>query len=728
MLSSARNAPQLGCVATVYGIIFQALCLIAVLVMAAAPTPAADTADEHASHHPAEAGGGMPATSQAVAGQAPPNGMSGGTPAGGMMAQMGDMMKGMGTTKKKEIYPSLMDLPELTQEKRLEVSQQATQRMFAGTKLMGQALDALSVGEETGNFAAMHQAMNSLREGTAQLESGIAARRALAEGRVPREVALEWFKREMNLSFVVTSDTDELLTKPGFHYLIIAMLAVFAVAMIAMYYVKMRRAHALLARLTGGDVPADGTTTNEATSSSKDSAPSTTGKESGGGAAQPPVKGEEPVGAKNTSVPASAPQSPDMSPAPAATDASVPVSTGLPSSGWKGILRVNRIFDETPGVKTYRLTAQDGGPIPFTYLPGQYLILSPMLEGKRTPRSYTIASSPTQRHYCELTIKREADGKGVSRYVHDGLQEGELIEATGPIGHFTFTGAEAKHVVLIGGGVGITPLMSYIRFLTDSGWSGDIFFLYTCRHVSDYIFRSELEALSARHPRLHLLVTITRPNDEPWSGLTGRLTKEVIAHAVPDIATRLIYVCGPDAMMRSAQGALLELGVPATQVKTEAFSAPQGAQIGVTLPTDLLSIPLNGNGNDSSAAALPKGETEAPPEREAKPNQPQNPLSAGARPSPKSPDSAAAGVYVTFQKSGKPAPLTAGLSILEAAESVEVPIDFECRVGTCGRCKVKLLSGAVTMEVEDALSSSEKSSGVILACQAKPTGNCTVDA
>ena len=83
---------------------------------------------------------------------------------------------------------------------------------------------------------------------------------------------------------------------------------------------------------------------------------------------------------------------------------------------------------------------------------------------------------------------------------------------------------------------------------------------------------------------------------------------------------------------------------------------------------------------------------------------------------------------VTFKKSNKPAPLTPDLCILEAAEAVGVNIDFECRVGTCGRCKVTLLSGAVTMEIEDALSADEKAKGVILACQAKSTGNCTVDA
>jgi ferredoxin len=83
---------------------------------------------------------------------------------------------------------------------------------------------------------------------------------------------------------------------------------------------------------------------------------------------------------------------------------------------------------------------------------------------------------------------------------------------------------------------------------------------------------------------------------------------------------------------------------------------------------------------------------------------------------------------VTFRRSDKTAALAADQCILEAAEAVGVKIESDCRAGTCGTCKVKLLSGAVTMAIEDALSADEKAGGVILACQAKSTADCTVDA
>lgn len=719
-----------------------------------APTLCAQTAEEHASHHPDQAVGAVPAVP--AAGMAPMGGANPAPPpmAGGAggMGGMGDMMKGMmGAPKTKELYPSLMDLPDLPLAKRQEVEQQAGERMRSGVTLMNEGLDHLLQASSVQNFSAMQAATANLREGLARFESGLAAQRALAEGKAPRNVALTWFKRDMNL-LPLTDSEGQHVGLGFFHWVVMGLLGAFFVVMSAMYFFKMRRASALLQRIADGGplgaptVPAAATDKSKAAVDKKppvaaaaDKPDVTSAVKPVAGAEKPDVAAEKKPGTAAATTKSDPPGGKADDPATPKAESSSPSKLipaasppGPVSSGWKGVLRVSRIFDETPGVKTFRFTAMDGGPIPFTYLPGQYVSVLPTIDGIRTPRSYTMASSPTQRHYCELTIKREAEGKGVSKYFHDGLQEGELVEVSGPAGKFTFTGKEAKSVVLIGGGVGITPLMSYVRYLTDSGWPGDIFVLYTCRHVSDYIFRAELERLCARHPKLRLVVTISRPNDERWDGLTGRLTKEVIARSVPDIATRLVYVCGPDNMMKSVQGALLELDVPTVQVKTEAFSAPQNASVGGgKSPEAPAQKPDDADAKPSSAAPEkpPEESTSTKPENAVK-KTPADASAAVANPEPPvtAEDPVAETATVTFKKSNKPAALTPGLCILEAAEAVGVNIDFECRVGTCGRCKVTLLSGAVAMEIEDALSADEKANGVILACQAESTGNCTVDA
>ena len=203
----------------------------------------AQSPEEHASHHP---GGAAPAagTMPAAAGSPAPGGM------GGMMEGMGEMMKGMhGSTPPKELYPTLMALPELTTEQRTLVEAQAGERMHTGSVLMGQALDSLNAGTQSGDYAAMHEAMTLLREGAAQLESGIAARRALAEGRAPRPVALAWFKQEMNLSPGDAPAAHQRFGGTPFHLFTMVLLITFALAMVAMYFCKMRRAAALFGRI-----------------------------------------------------------------------------------------------------------------------------------------------------------------------------------------------------------------------------------------------------------------------------------------------------------------------------------------------------------------------------------------------------------------------------------------------------------------------------------------------
>ncbi|WP_225931788.1 2Fe-2S iron-sulfur cluster-binding protein [Leptolyngbya sp. 7M] len=335
--------------------------------------------------------------------------------------------------------------------------------------------------------------------------------------------------------------------------------------------------------------------------------------------------------------------------------------------------------DETPGIKTFRLVNPTGGPVPFEFLPGQFLTLAVAQAGSTTKRSYTIASSAEQRGYVEITVKREEKGV-VSRYLHDRVAPGDLQQVAAPQGRFTFTGAEADGIVLIGGGVGITPLMSVVRSLTDRGWDKDIFLLFACRTSADFVFREELEHLQKRHPNLHVVATMSRADGTAWMGPKGRMTKELITQWVPDIARRRVHLCGPATMMDATRAMLLELGVPGEQIRTEAFG-PAGS----------------------------KGDRQATVQ------------AAMVEPSPATP-------VVAFTISSRSAPLPAGTSVLEAAEHVGVAIDNSCRAGTCGQCKVRLRKGSVTMAVQDALSPEEKASGIVLACQAQATTNLEVEA
>lgn len=352
---------------------------------------------------------------------------------------------------------------------------------------------------------------------------------------------------------------------------------------------------------------------------------------------------------------------------------------------WSGELKVARIFDETHNVKTFRMVTLDGKPLPFEAIAGQYINLMLTIDGKKVNRSYTIASSPTRNAYVEISVKR--DGLA-SKYLHASVKEGDKIKVGAPAGKFYFAGDEAKRVILCAGGVGITPMMSVIRSLTDRCWTGDVYLIFAVKKREDVIFERELEYLKNRYPNLHVKITLT--NDDAasagglYDGTRGRISKELVEKFVPDLKGCRVMLCGPDPQMKAARELFTSLGIANEQVHEEAFVSPPMAK-------------------DESAADA-------------------------AMMAPQAEAADAAGEYtVHFKRSEKQVQLI-GLTVLEAAEENEIAIPFECRSGICGQCKTKLVSGRVVMEAQDALTAADKSKGVILACQARPVQNCEIEA
>jgi hypothetical protein len=246
------------------------LCIALIVTFLALVDPAfGQTADEHAAHHPAP-GGASPAVGAPAAqagmpmpgGDVPapsagsaPGAMGGNQPAGaaagGMGAEMGDMMKQMGAPPPKELYPSLMALPdEVTLEQRAGIERLAHDRMKTGAALLSSGLEKLSESTADENYAVMQQAAEQMREGLAEFEAGLAAQRLLSEGKAARNLALDWFKREMNLASPVQRDEPRAFFGVTLlHLFTMALLIAFALAMVAMYFFKMRRAAALFGRL-----------------------------------------------------------------------------------------------------------------------------------------------------------------------------------------------------------------------------------------------------------------------------------------------------------------------------------------------------------------------------------------------------------------------------------------------------------------------------------------------
>ncbi len=358
--------------------------------------------------------------------------------------------------------------------------------------------------------------------------------------------------------------------------------------------------------------------------------------------------------------------------APLGSKGSSPASPA--AARWKGQLRVERIVQETPNVKTFRLVPPNRSTFPFASLPGQYLTFSLQIGGKAVSRSYTIASTPSRPGYCEVTIKREEQGL-VSRHMHNTVKEGDLLTIAAPGGKFTFTGAEANCVVLLAAGVGITPLMSILRYLTDRNWSGQIYMVYSCRTAEDIIFREELEAIERRFPNLHLTLTLSRAEGTDWKGVTGRIDAKLLARVVPDLTSVPFYLCGPAEMLAATGDLLRQLGVAEDNIRMELFGLKRASAL------------------EEGAASAGSGE-----------------------------------FTVTFSRSNKTAKIGGDRPILTLAEELGVGVESECRAGICGTCKCRMISGSVAMETQEALTSDDRRNNIILLCQAQALEDVTVEA
>jgi len=592
----------------------------------------AQTPEEHAKHHgSAESPSASPTA---------PAGPAGATAAPGVEIGSGDTgCGGAGCMRgpARQLYPTLMALPDLPLEQRADIERQAHARMIEGTRQMTVATSGIAAAVERQDFARMQESSAQLGAALDRFESGLAAHRALAEGQAPRNIALRWFKRQMNLMDPIASPPPHgIFGLSSFHYFAMALLAVFAALASWMYVARNRRVSTMLASLrTSGSLPGTNTPSPP--------------RPTPGSATEPPLQ-------------------------PTTVQTRVPPST---TGNWAGKLRVARIFRETPTTKTFRLVPMEApAPLPFVFEPGQFLTVAVTVDGKTARRSYSIASSPCCQGWCEITVKHESGGI-VSGYLDEQVAGGDLLEVSGPYGRFTFRGQEAPSVVFIAGGVGVTPLMSSIRYLTDQSWNGRIDLLYACARLDSVIFREELAYLAARHPNLHVTFVLSDEPPGAWTGARGFITAELL-NCVPDIRSRLIHLCGPPGMMGAVKNELGTLGVAQDSIKTELF-------LGVPKP-------------------------KAPP--------------SGSVPE----DDVAPIATCNFARSKKGVPLRAGQTVLEAAEENGVAIEYQCRQGYCGVCKVKLLAGNVSMEIQDALTPVDKASGLILACQAKAAADIAVDA
>ena len=222
------------------------------------------------------------------------------------------------------------------------------------------------------------------------------------------------------------------------------------------------------------------------------------------------------------------------------------------------------IRQETPTIKSFRLDLH-GREIGF--MAGQWVDFFVTLDGAEAVGGYSITSSPADQTAISLAVRRDGSDHPVTNWLHEDAKVGDEVEISLG-GDFFYEPDEAGSVVLIAGGIGLTPLMSIVRSTHELAIRTRLTLIYSASTPDELLFRDELASIAAANPRIRCIFTVTQTSPETWDGHTGRIDADLLrAESVDQRA--LFFVCGPPAMIRAMIAMLGDLGVPRPRIRYE---------------------------------------------------------------------------------------------------------------------------------------------------------------
>ena len=240
------------------------------------------------------------------------------------------------------------------------------------------------------------------------------------------------------------------------------------------------------------------------------------------------------------------------------------------------IATVSAIVQETPKARSFTLAL----PAWSRHRAGQhYDVRLTAADGYQAQRSYSIASAPERAGRVDLTVERIPDGE-VSTYLHDIVAPGDQIEVRGPIGgYFVWEARQGGPLLLIAGGSGVAPLMAMLRHRVAARASVPARLLYSSRAPEDVIYRAELDQMAAASFGIEVFHTFTRAQPPGWTGYARRIDAAMLREVAGPLNKPQVFICGPTQLVESAANGLVQIGVPAKQVRTERFG-PSGGGAG----------------------------------------------------------------------------------------------------------------------------------------------------
>ena len=351
---------------------------------------------------------------------------------------------------------------------------------------------------------------------------------------------------------------------------------------------------------------------------------------------------------------------------------------------WQGFRTfiVAKRVQETENVTSLVLVPQDGKPLP-SFSPGQFVMLSLKIPGHKrsVKRCYSLSAAPSRDHF-RITFKLLPDGTATN-YLQGTIQVGMTLDVSAPQGRFFLREETRQPLVLIAGGIGITPFLS-MTDLVQSRYEKTVL-VYSVRNGREHVAKEEIQKLSSRCPHLRVITIYTAPDQGDLFGLdydgTERITIDALREFV-DVGAAEFYLCGSLSMTQSLQDQLVSAGVLEEQIHVEGFGEPRQFTPTVT--------------------ASNQGKTDH------------------------SPTIAANHVSVTFEKSNKTLLWqTESETLLDLAEKNNIALESVCRSGDCGACQIGILKGRVRYEDGER---SLRYDNSCLPCVAKPASDLVLNA
>ncbi len=314
----------------------------------------------------------------------------------------------------------------------------------------------------------------------------------------------------------------------------------------------------------------------------------------------------------------------------------------------------------------------------FAFAPGQHLTFRADIDGEDVRRNYSICVAPGGP--LRVGIKRVAGGR-FSTWAMETLKPGGTIETMEPRGHFTweFAPGKQRNYLCFAGGSGITPILSLIEAGLATESDSQFTLLFGNRSSSSIMFLEELAALKDRYLsrfQIYHFLTAEADDIELFNGrLDAARIAEILSSLVDPENIDVAFICGPSAMMDTAERAMIDAGVPADRVLVERFTAER----------------LSAADEQADRAVAEKAE--------------------GLK------------MQITIDGRRRIVEFHAGAgSILDNAREAGLPAPFACKAGVCATCRAKLVAGEVRMKTNYGLSAEEVARGYVLTCQAVPLG------